>query len=65
VSDADFDAFSGLVQAEDAYEAMTHPFRCTNCDRLHVFWSGLELERIVYAVDSGRHDSNRTVPRDR
>ena len=38
ISDRDFDAFTGLVQAEDVYAAMQHAFRCPNCDRLHVHW---------------------------
>jgi hypothetical protein len=53
ISDTDFDAFSGTVEAEDVYQAMSHAFRCANCDRLHVFWSGLEQEPTVYAVDGG------------
>jgi len=61
VSDTDFDGFSGLVQAEDVHQAMTHAFRCAKCDRLHIFRSGLEHEPIVYTVDNGRDDSSRTV----
>ena len=51
VSDADFDAFSGLVRSEDVYDAMTHAFRCAECGRLPVYWSGMAEDPTVYSID--------------
>lgn len=59
ISDADFDAFSGTIEAEDVYQEMAHAFRCAACDRLHVFWSGLEREPAVYAVERASDDAAR------
>ncbi len=50
-SDQDFDAFTGLVQAEDVYRNATVAFRCPQCDRLHVFWRGIEGDATVYAPE--------------
>jgi len=52
VSDLDFDGFTGLVQAEDVYMAMSHAFPCASCDRLHVFWSGMGEHPMVYVPES-------------
>jgi len=57
ISDSDFDAFSGTVEAEDVYKEMTHAFRCAACHRLHVFWSGLELEATIYAVEGASDEA--------
>jgi hypothetical protein len=51
VSDTDFDAFTGLVQADDVYANLTHSFRCPTCDRMHVFWIGFDNEPIVFAPE--------------
>ena len=51
ISDQDFDAFSGLVQAEDVYSAMQHAFRGPSCGRLHVHWSGMGGEQVVYVPE--------------
>ncbi|HSR85212.1 MAG TPA: hypothetical protein VLM11_13640 [Streptosporangiaceae bacterium] len=51
ISDADFDAFSGTVLAEDLYLAMSHAFRCAKCDRLYVFWTGLNHDPAVYVPE--------------
>jgi hypothetical protein len=50
-SDQDFDAFTGLVHAEDVYTSATIAFRCPQCDRLHVFWRGFQEEATVYAPE--------------
>lgn len=50
-SDQDFDAFTGLVHAEDLYTNATVAFRCPQCDRLHVFWQGVEGDPTVYAPE--------------
>ena len=51
VSDSDFDAFSGTVDAEDVYGAMSHAFRCPTCGRLHIFWGGFGEEPTIYRVE--------------
>ncbi|MEQ7125373.1 hypothetical protein ABN034_12725 [Actinopolymorpha sp. B11F2] len=51
MSDRDFDAYAGMVQADDVYQAMTHGFRCADCGRFHVFWSGLDHDPTVYAAE--------------
>jgi len=52
VSDQDMDAFTGLVRSEDVYAAMSHAFRCGSCDRLHVFWAGIDQEPAVYVREA-------------
>jgi hypothetical protein len=50
-SDQDFDAFTGLVQTEDVYNNATIAFRCPQCDRLHVYWRGIEGDATAYAPE--------------
>ena len=40
ISDCDYDAFSGQVDAEDVFRAMTSMLKCPACGRLWVFWEG-------------------------
>lgn len=49
ISDVDFDAFSGMVDAEDVYRAARGALRCPECRRLWVFWNGWgeEPEELV------------------
>lgn len=42
ISDAAFDKFSGQVDSETIYQAMTSLLRCPNCGRLWVFWEGFQ-----------------------
>jgi hypothetical protein len=51
MSDQEFEAITGLVQAEDVYTNMTVAFRCPTCDRLHIFWHGLDSDPVVYAPE--------------
>jgi hypothetical protein len=51
MSDQEFEAFTGLVQAEDVYTNMTVAFKCPTCGRLHIFWQGLENDPVVYAPE--------------
>ena len=51
-SDQDFEAFTGLVDAEHIYRNATVAFRCPQCDRLHVFWRGFEGDTTVYAPET-------------
>jgi hypothetical protein len=48
ISDQDFGRFSGAVQAESVYTAMTHAYRCESCDRLWVFWPGYDTDPTEY-----------------
>jgi hypothetical protein len=50
-SDQDFEAFTDLVRAEDLYSNATVAFRCPQCDRLHVFWRGMDGDATVYAPE--------------
>lgn len=51
ISDQDFEVFTGAVEAEDVYTSMTTAFRCPTCDRLHVFWQGMDHDPRVYAPE--------------
>jgi hypothetical protein len=46
LSDQDFDAFHGLVKAEDVYRATTIAYRCPDSGHLWVFWNGLDAEPV-------------------
>jgi len=49
LSDADFDAFSGLVNAEDIYLHSTIMFRCPTSGHLWIFWRGLDESPTLYS----------------
>jgi len=49
LSDTDFDAFEGLVQAEDVYQATTVMYRCPSCGYLWIYWDGLDQPPSLYA----------------
>jgi hypothetical protein len=42
ISDADYDAFFGQVDAEAIYRAMKSFLNCPECGRLWVFWNGYQ-----------------------
>jgi hypothetical protein len=48
-SDRDFDAFTGLVDAQDVYLNATLMFRCPVSDHLWFFWAGLDEPPTLYA----------------
>lgn len=48
LSDADFDAWTGLVYAEDIYRKTTIMFRCPRSDHLWFFWNGFENPPTLY-----------------
>jgi hypothetical protein len=48
LSDTDFDAFTGLVNAEDIYQQSTMMYRCPASGHLWVFWRGFEEPPAVY-----------------
>ncbi len=45
----DFEAFTGLVQAEDVYQASRYLYRCPKSDHLWVFWRGMDKNPRLYA----------------
>lgn len=49
LSDQDFDAFDGLVQAEDLYQQATIMYRCPASDHLWIFWRGIDETPRLYA----------------
>lgn len=51
LSDADFDAFEGLIQAEDVYQAATIIFRCPVSDHLWIYWRGFDQPPSLYSPE--------------
>jgi hypothetical protein len=49
LSDVDFDAFQGLVQAEDVYQAATIMYRCPASGHLWIYWQGFDQPPSLYA----------------
>lgn len=48
ISDKEYDAYSGEVDAEDLYRKMRSILRCPRCGRLWVFWDGFENPPASY-----------------
>jgi hypothetical protein len=42
ISDAAYDGFSGLIDAEGLYRAFRHMLKCPDCGRLWVYWDGFK-----------------------
>lgn len=53
VSDIDFDAMSGLLEAEVIYRSATLAFRCPASDHLWVYWEGFDRPPRLYAPAPG------------
>ena len=51
ISDVDYDAYEGNVDAEELYREMKSILRCPSCGRLWAFWDGFESEPISYKPD--------------
>lgn len=49
LSDADFDAFEGLVHAEDVYTQSTIMYRCPTSEHLWCFWNGIDEPPAIRA----------------
>jgi hypothetical protein len=49
MSDIDYDAFAGLVNAEDVYQQSTIMYRCPASGHLWVFWQGFDEPPALYA----------------
>lgn len=52
LSDVDFDAFQGLVQAEDVYLATTIMYRCPTSGHLWIYWDGFDRQPSLYGPQS-------------
>ena len=48
LSDPEFEQFTGEVNAEQIYLAMSSFLRCRSCGRLWVFWDGFGAEPQEY-----------------
>ncbi len=53
IGDVAFNAFSGQVESEDVYRAMTHALKCPNCHRLWIFENGFSSQPVCYRPDIG------------
>jgi hypothetical protein len=49
LSDQDFEAFTGLINAEDLYQETKIMYRCPNSGHLWVFWWGFDEPPALYA----------------
>ncbi len=49
ISDVDFNAFTGLIQSEDIYQAATIMYRCPVSDHLWIYWQGFDKPPSLYA----------------
>ncbi len=49
LSDDDFDAFHGRIDAEDIYMQTTLMYRCPKSDHLWFFWQGIGNSPTLYA----------------
>ena len=58
ISDKDFEAFSGMVDAEDVYLAMKSFLKCPNCSRLWLFWRGFGNAPEEYRLSVTTEDPN-------
>jgi hypothetical protein len=52
ISDIDFDRFEGSVDAEEVYRSTETMIRCPVCDRLWVFWNGLDNGPTCYRPEA-------------
>jgi hypothetical protein len=48
ISDDDFDTFPEKVDASEIYANVTHMLKCTNCNRLWIFWNGFQSAPTSY-----------------
>lgn len=49
LSDVDFDAFSGAIDAEDLYLRTTIMYRCPQSDHLWIYWDGFDNSPTLYS----------------
>lgn len=43
ISDVDYDKYVGQVNSEELYMKMQSFFKCSDCQRLWLFWDGLTV----------------------
>lgn len=48
LSDVEFDRFEGQIDSEEIYLASSSMFRCPTCDRLWIFWNGMDKPPLCY-----------------
>lgn len=51
IPDEEYDAIADKVDVEYLYRKFTHLFKCVNCGRLIIFWSGFESTPQYYNED--------------
>jgi len=52
ISDISFERYFDIaIKVEELYNEMKIVVRCSNCDRLHVFYNGFDNEPVIYQVD--------------
>lgn len=51
ISDVDYDAITGTVDAEELYQQMTLFFRCPRSDHLWIYWDGLDRPPSLYTPE--------------
>ena len=60
ISDMDFEAFQGLVQAEDVYQAATIMYQCPASGHLWIYWQGFDRRPSLYSPQSSRSGDEPT-----
>jgi len=48
ISDVDYDKYEGSIDSEKLYIDMKSFFKCTDCNRLWVFWNGFDEKPSEY-----------------
>jgi hypothetical protein len=48
ISDQDYDQYQGIIDAEDLYHKMNSFLKCSNCERLWIFWNGYKNTPTEY-----------------
>lgn len=52
ISDISFERYFDIaIKVEELYNEMKIVVRCSNCERLHVFYNGFDNEPVIYQVD--------------
>lgn len=50
ISDVKYDQFQGQVDSEQLYLQMESFLKCSDCERLWVFWNGFNSKPSVYLL---------------
>lgn len=54
LSDIDFEAFHGTVDAEAVYAKMDICIQCPSCLRLHVYNNGFDAVPLTYVLENNK-----------